>query len=45
MDTTEDGNLQEGLHRQYRAAARALRLNAETEQYNRWTNEVSRGGI
>jgi len=34
-----------GLQGQYREAARALRLNAETEQYNRWTNEVSRGGI
>jgi len=26
-------------------ATRILRLSAEGEQYNRWTNEVSRGGI
>jgi len=35
----------ESLHRRYQAAATALRLNAQTEEYNRFTNEVSRGGI
>jgi len=37
--------LDEGLYQRFRAAATALLLNPETEQYNRWTNEVSRGGI
>ena len=36
---------EEGLHLRYKAAAKALRLNAQTEKYNGWTNEVSRGGI
>lgn len=42
QNATETGA---SLHRRYQAAATALRLNAQTEQYNRFTNEVSRGGI